>query len=165
MPFADTVPAAPSVFTTVARTASSITFGWSEPYDGGDTIIEYEIDWNQGDTINSFTPLATTSAAVRTYTINGLSIAGEAYRFIVRAINSVGKSASSAHYTVIAATAPNAPSGFVRDNNLTTKTQVAFSWSPPTSDNGSPILDYTVEMDDNNDGFFTVIASGVTSTS
>ena len=76
--------------------------------------------------------LATISTAVRTYTISGLSVSGLTYRFIVRAVNSVGVSANSAQYSVIAATVPNPPTSFVRNNLLTTKAQVAFSWSSPT---------------------------------
>ena len=115
--------------------------------------------------MNSFTTLATTSSTIRTYTVNGLSTPGETYQFIVRAVNSVGVSTNSAYYSIIAATVPYPPTSFVRNNLLTTKSQVAFSWSVPTSNGGSVVKDYSVEMDDNNDGSFTLVASGITATS
>ena len=37
-------------------------------------------------------------------------------------------------------------------------------WSAPVSDGGSSILDYEVEMDDNNDNIYTVVETGLTST-
>ena len=114
--------------------------------------------------MNSFTTLATTTATVRTYTVNGLSKPGETYQFIVRAVNSVGSSTNSAHYSVIAATVPNPPTSFTRNNLMTTKAQVAFSWSAPTSNGGSLVRDYSIEMDDNNDGSFILVASGITAT-
>jgi hypothetical protein len=77
----------------------------------------------------------------------------------------VGTSSNSAEYSVIAATVPNPPTSFVRNNLLTTKSQVAFSWTAPTSNGGSVVRDYSIEMDDNNDGSFTLIASGITATS
>ena len=98
MPIPDTVPAAPSVFSTDSQSTTSISFSWTEPADGGDTITDYEIDWNQGDSINSFTPLTTTTSGSRTKTVSGLTVDGEVYRFRVRAINTVGTSTNSAEY-------------------------------------------------------------------
>ena len=115
--------------------------------------------------VNSYTSLATTISTVRTYTINGLTSPGGTYRFIVRAVNIVGPSANSAPYSVIAATVPNPPTSFIRNSVSTTKTQVAFSWSSPTSNGGSVVRDYSIEIDDNNDGSFTLVASGITQTS
>ena len=74
-------------------------------------------------------------------------------------------SEDSVPFTIIAATKPDEPTTFVRDENLTTKTQVAFSWSPPSNTGALPLIDYEIEMDDNNDGVYTQVASGVTSTS
>ena len=48
---------------------------------------------------------------------------------------------------------------------MTTKSQVSFSWSAPTSNGGSVVRDYSIEIDDNNDSSFTLVASGVTQTS
>ena len=53
----------------------------------------------------------------------------------------------------------------MRDESLTSKTQVAFTWTPPSDDGGSTIIDYAVEMDSNNSGSYTEVATGVTSTS
>ena len=77
----------------------------------------------------------------------------------------MGASSNSAQYTVIAATVPNPPTSFVRNNFLTTKSQVAFSWTAPTSNGGSLVKDYSIEMDENNDGSFILVASGITATS
>ena len=154
------MPTAPSEFFTNAQSNTSITFAWSEPNNGGLTITDYEIDWNQGDSINKYTSLAATTSGARSKTVSGLTVNGEVYRFIVRAKNSLGKSANSTPYSVLAATVPSAPSGFVRNNFLTTKTQVAFSWTVPSSNGGTPVLDYTVEMDENNDGVYSVVATG-----
>ena len=89
-------------------------------------------------------PLVTTTSGARTYTINGLTIKGGMYKFIVRAVNSIGESSNSIFYGVIAAGLPDPPISFVRNEALTTKTQVAFSWSSPPDNGGSPVLDYTI---------------------
>ena len=48
---------------------------------------------------------------------------------------------------------------------MTSKTQVAFTWSAPSDDGGSVVIDYAIEMDINNDGSYSVIETGFTSTS
>ena len=64
----------------------------------------------------------------------------------------------------IADVEPDAPTALTRSDAGTTKTQVAFSWSTPASDGGDTIVDYAVEMDANNDGVFSEVATGVTLT-
>jgi len=41
LPVSNAVPAPPSVFTTDAQSTTSITFSWSEPYNGGSSITGY----------------------------------------------------------------------------------------------------------------------------
>ena len=108
--------------------------------------------------------LAATTSGTRSHTVTGLSGQnGERFKFIVRAINSIGTSVNSAEYEIIAASTPDAPVSFLRDEVNTSKTQVAFSWSAPPDNGGSPIIDYAVDMDDNNDGVYEEVASAVTS--
>ena len=55
-------PDAPSTFTTVAESTSSITISWTEPTeDGGSAITDYEIDWNQGSQTDSWINLSLTT--------------------------------------------------------------------------------------------------------
>ena len=98
-------PAAPSVFTTDSQSRTSITISWSEPDNGGIAITDYQIDWNQGDSVGStYTSLVTTTSGTRTHTVSGLTTAGDVYRFKLRAINLIGASSDSAVYAVIAGT-------------------------------------------------------------
>lgn len=66
----------------------------------------------------------------------------------VTSFNAIGDSVPSAEgngATIpIPPTEPNAPTTFVRNEVSTTKTQVAFSWTAPTSDGGSALLDYSI---------------------
>ena len=65
----------------------------------------------------------------------------------------------------IADVAPDPPTTFVRDELSTTKTQVAFSWTAPVVDGGNTVIDYSIEMDHDNDDVYIEIATGVTLTS
>ena len=83
----------------------------------------------------------------------------------MRARNSVGYSSYSTPFTILAAIIPDEPINFERDEGLTSKTQVAFTWSAPSDNGGSAVIDYAIEMDSNNSGSYTEVATGVTSTS
>ena len=65
----------------------------------------------------------------------------------------------------IADVIPDPPTTFIRNEVLTSKSQVAFSWSAPVSDGGDTVIDYSVEMDHNNDDIYTEVATGITATS
>jgi hypothetical protein len=57
---------------------------------------------------------------------------------------------------------PDPPTTFVRNDSQTTKTQVAFSWSAPANDGGDVVVDYLIEIDENNTGSFVQDATGIT---
>ena len=114
---AASVPSAPSVFTTIDSSTTSITISWTTPDNGGDAITDYEIDWNQGDLVNSYTSLVSTTSGTNIHVVNGLTTDGETFRFVVRSTNSIGTSADSTPYAVIAATEPDAPTAFVKDSS------------------------------------------------
>ena len=81
-----------------------------------------------------------------TYTRTGVS-AGTTYKFKVQARNAAGLGTESAEFSIIAATIPGVPTALARDDANTSQTQVAFTWSLPTSTGGSAVIDYTIEWD------------------
>ena len=84
----------------------------------------------------------------------------------VIAINQVGNSTvSSVGSGAIIIGVPGAPINLVENQDETTGTQAAFTWSAPSDDGGSPILDYSVEQFYTASGSFSLVASGLTSTS
>ena len=86
--------------------------------------------------------------------------AGETYSFRVKARNSVGFSDYSKVLEIIAATTPDAsPSDVANDRTQTATNQLTFSWEAPSDsgDGGSPIIDYTVEQQDEQTGNFTEV--------
>ena len=158
----------PDVPTSIQRnegstTKTQVAFTWLVPTDdGGDSVIDYTIEMDTSNS-GSFTEIAS-GVTSTSYTKTGLN-EGTSYQFKVKARNSFGYSSYSSAFTIIAAIMPDEPTNFVRDEGLTSKTQVAFTWSAPSDDGGSAVIDYAIEMDDNNDGSYTEIASSVSSTS
>ena len=132
---APATPAAPALVPGLTQLAAS----WTAPANNGSAITDYDVryktaaasTWTEWNASNTGT---TTSA-----TITGL-ITGTAYQVQARATNSVGDSAWSASATS-AAGAPAAPAA---PTLTSANTQLAATWSAPTSDNGSAVTDYDV---------------------
>ena len=81
-----------------------------------------------------------------TYTKTGVT-AGLSYQFRVYARNNVGLSDVSTAISIIAATVPSIPLSLLRDSANTDSTQVTFTWSAPSSNGGTSVLDYTIYWD------------------
>lgn len=146
---AASLPQAPTTITTVSQNTDQVTFSWNIPDNGGDpSTPNYEIDWDQGSNIATWVPLVTSTSGANSQTVTGLSAPGDTFSFVIRTRNSIGASSDSAQHSIIAATAPDAPHQFVRDDTLTSTSQVSFSWSPPPYNGGSrATTTYMIEFD------------------
>lgn len=140
-----------------------IIISWTPPHDAGDPIIDYRVYWDNAE--NDYVSIADTTYG-QTNIIKKLSQdqsdAGKSYFFKVSAVNALGEGELSDPYLVVAATVPDAPIELTRDDELTSKTVVSFTWSDGTSHGGTSIIDYRVTFDQGT-GDFVVIGSSFTS--
>lgn len=141
---------------------TQVAFTWTAPAsNGGATVLDYAIEMDDNnDGIYTQVASGVTSTS---HTQTGLS-EGTSYMFKVRARNSVGYSTYSSPFTIVAATKPDVPTSFLRNESSTTKTQVAFSWDAPSDTGGSSLIDYSLEMSTSENGSYTEVATGVTAT-
>lgn len=68
----------------------------------------------------------------------------------ISARNEIGESDHSPQgngATLVLSYVPDAPYGLARDQATTSTSQVGLLWTPPVSNNGQPILDYRVWID------------------
>ena len=85
------------------------------------------------------------SSSAFTYTKEGVTT-GTTYVFKIQARNVVGYSADSSTVSILAASAPGAPTSLANNSGSTSHTECAFTWSAPIA-NGSAVLDYKVYWD------------------
>lgn len=141
-----------------------IIISWTPPHDAGDDIIDYRVYWDQA--LNDYVQIADTTYGqtniIRKLEVDG-SDAGKSYFFKVSAVNALGEGELSEPYLVVAATVPDAPIELTRNDDLTSKTVVSFTWSEGTSHGGTPVIDYRISFDQSTNDF-VVIGSQFTST-
>lgn len=63
------------------------------------------------------------------------------------AVNSLGEGTPSEPYLIVAATVPDAPINFLRDDELTSRSVLSFTWQQGTSNGGTGVIDYRVSFD------------------
>lgn len=136
---------------------NSASLYWSTPStNGGSPITGYHVE-HSVDGGDSWVRSALLSASSRAHSLTGLA-GGVPHRFRVIAVNSVGESVPSAvvEKTPLAPSAPTAPRGFYGfvSNNI-----AYLSWSSPSSNGGSPITGYVVQMSSDNGNSWSTAAT------
>jgi len=126
-----------------------VTLTWNPPsFAGTAPITDYTIQYSSDNGVNWSTFSHDASTAV-TATITSL-FNGSDYVFRVAAVNAVGQGGFSAISVPVsptkAATAPAAPTGLQADPG---SNHVRLFWTPPVSDGGSPVTDYSIEYSAN----------------
>ena len=106
------------------------------------------------------------SGITTTYTtVTGLT-PGVVYYFYVKARNIVGFSGVSSTISVKAAQVPDSPVGLANVPSITNSQQIGLTWTAPTFNGGSDLIDYRVWYDNGFSGsIYWVVATGLTTTS
>ncbi len=144
-----TVPDSPTaIIATEGNSQASIAF--TPPvFDGGTPITSYSAISSPG----GFTGTSSSSPIIITGLTNGTT-----YTFKVKAINIVGESPYSSNSNqVTLSTEPSAP---VNLASTVLGSSIGLSWSTPTSNGGTNIIDYVVEYQLSTGGVWSVFADG-----
>jgi hypothetical protein len=126
-----------------------LSIEWLPAQTGGDPITDYKVYWDNaegGDFVNIAETTFGQGNLIRYLTADG-SDAGKSYFIKVSAVNSLGEGELSDPFLVVAAAVPDAPIQLTRDNYLSSREVIAFSWSEGTGNGGSSIIDYRVSFD------------------
>jgi hypothetical protein len=122
--------------TVSARTASTITFTWSEGEEyGGSPVTDYRVSIDDG---TGYVYLATGIVDTE-YTATSLNY-GQTYKFKVEAQNGFGYSSFSEEVEILCARYPEKPG---TPTTTVVTNYVILNWDAPV-DNGTPITGYQV---------------------
>ena len=92
----------------------------------------------------SYVPVAASTSGSTSQLFSGLA-QGNYYQFKVQALNAIGYSPSSPPHLVVAADPPSQPDSPQKNQELTSQTQIAVSWTEPIDTRGSPVTHYTLQ--------------------
>ena len=148
---APTVPGAPTGLSATADGTSTIDLDWTAPTDnGGSDITGYRIEVSSDGNSSWTDREANTGNTSTNYSHTGLD-AGTTRHYRVSAINSVGTGAASnvddATTDDAATTVPGAPTSLTAIASGTTT--IDLYWHAPSSDGGSDITGYKIEVSPN----------------
>ena len=91
---------------------------------------------------------------------------GVTYYFYVKSRNVVGFSMASSIISKLAAQVPDSPTGLANVAANTNASQIGLTWTAPTFNGGSALIDYRIWYDNGFSGsIYWVVATGLTSTS
>ena len=160
------VPNAPRRLTARARGTSTIELDWTAPSSGsGGPITGYRIEESPNGNSRWTVLEADTDSRTTEYTHTRLN-PGTTRHYRVAAINGAGRGnwSSVAHATTDI-TAPDAPSGLSAvPSGLGGSNQLLLTWTRPSTDGGSPIRGYLIEMSTNGRSGWTQVVANTRST-
>ena len=138
-----TLPSQPTGLT--ATTASTqIPLTWTAPFNGGDPITTYVVEYKR--TVDpTWTVFAHAASATTSITVTGLTN-GTGYDFRVSAVNPAGTSVVSSPTSRTPITIPTAPTSLTASPASTTAT---LTWATPADNGGATITGYTVQQSAN----------------
>jgi titin len=148
-----TNPAAPTTFAARSITTTTATLSWTAPTDnGGSAITDYVIETSRDGTTWSAVPhTASTSTSMN---LSGLA-PGTTYQVRIATKTAVGTSETLTGSFTTTAGAPLAPQNLAATS--VTGTTLTLTWNLPTSNGGSPITDYKIEVSSNGGSSWSAI--------
>ena len=148
-----TRPAPPTLFRVHELTDQSAVIHWIAPPDnGGSPITDYLVETSRDGSTWSAVPH--TASAATSLTISGLA-PGTAYQIRIATQTSVGTSETLSGSFTTLVVPPLAPQNLAVTS--VTGTALTLTWEPPTSNGGSPITDYRIEVSNNGGRRWTAI--------
>ncbi len=141
------LPGAPLRLTAAPRDASRIELDWSAPSSGGGGITGYRIEVSPTGNSRWTVLEADTRSRTTAYTHTGLD-PGTTRHYRVAAINTEGRGDwSRTASATTETTAPGAPSRLrVTPGGTGGRDRLVLNWTQPSSDGGSPITGYRIEV-------------------
>ena len=148
-----TNPAAPTTFAARSITTTTATVSWTAPTDnGGSAITDYVIETSRDGTTWSAVPhTASTSTSMN---LSGLA-PGTTYQVRIATKTAVGTSETLTGSFTTVAGLPSAPQNLAATS--VTGTTLTLTWDLPTSNGGSPITDYKIEVSSNGGSTWSAI--------
>eukprot|EP00118_Oscarella_pearsei_P023283 m.275784 g.275784 ORF g.275784 m.275784 type:complete len:1931 (+) comp40604_c0_seq9:2253-8045(+) len=124
----------PSLVTSTSTTNSTITFKWTEPYDGNSPITNYTIRYKESGSSDNYKTDSTLDSLARTSTLSGLKPYTN-YAILIIPANSNGPAQSTIPKNL--KTAPGVPSS-PKNLNVTVvnSTSLSAKWESPSEPNG-----------------------------
>lgn len=132
-----TVPGPPTI-TRIQASDRALLVSFQIADNGGAPVSNVEYSTNNGSTWVTRSPADATSAVNIPGLVNGTN-----YSVRLRAVNVAGSGAASSAVVGRPVVAPNPPVGLAATPS---NQQVALTWTAPTSDGGSPIAYYLVDL-------------------
>ena len=143
-------PGAPSGLAATADGEAEIDLSWRQPSsDGGSRVTSYRIEVSE-DGSNWSVLEADTGSSRTSYTHRGLT-GGSTRHYRVSAINSVGAGPASNTDNATTVNAPGAPSGLAATADG--EAEIDLSWRQPSSDGGSRVTGYRIEVSEDGSGW------------
>ena len=158
-----TVPGKPTSLTATASGTGTINLAWTAPSsDGGSPITGYKIEVSPDGNSNWTDLVANTSSTATTYSHTSLS-PGATRHYRVSAINADGTgTASGTASATTATTVPGTPTSLTATASGTGT--INLSWTAPSSDGGSPITGYKIEVSPDGNSNWTDLVANTSST-
>ena len=162
------VPSAPPTVAARAVSTSQINLSWTAPRStGGAPILGYRIEASRDGGTSWRILTSNTGSTGRTFSHRNLQ-PGATWSYRVSAINTAGVGAASGVARATThAVPPGAPTGLrATPGGFGGRDQIVLTWSAPSSDGGSQVTGYRVEVSTRRSGPWTILArnTGTTST-
>lgn len=140
-----TTPSSPLSLEATDLQSNSVVLGWSAPVDfGGVPITDYKIETSR-DGI-SWVVVPDPVSLTRSLKLSGLA-PGTTYQTRISALSGFGQSEPLSGSFTTLLTAPNIPTSL--SSSSVTSSSLTLSWLLPSSNGGSAITDYKVEVSSN----------------